>query len=664
MKTLLLLFLTFLCISTYAQKDTVDISSEIKNVTVFLQGAEVNREIKTNLKAGKQVLLQENLPTSMDAQSIDVEAISDCQILGVRHFNSEIADFDDISSIKSINDKIEDLYYERKLLMQKLLVMENEKSMLKSNEKLGSQTQRVSIDELKKGVDFYRDRFMSIEEEILSINKKAEQIKDQQIELSKKKQDIIQKVQTSKGNLLLELDCDKYAERSIRFSYFINNAVWSPSYDFRAQDDVNELAIVYNANISQSSGEDWKNVQINLSSANPVVSATKPELIKWNINSNYGSTTYENYEGGPDGQLIGMIRDYSSYEPIPFANIIVKKNGIQKGGTVSDFDGQYRISPLMPGAYDVEVSYVGYTTKTYQGVVINIAKTTNLNLELRSESKTLEEDVIIYAEPLIDADNTTTGSKLSSKEISRIPTRNISSIASTQAGAASNNTINYGQRKTSNIKNEKGITSGNEVTQVNYSIESKNTILSNGSVKTVKIKEARIPIEYVYQSVPKANTAFFLTCELLDWDKLNFLSGPSSIYLNGTYTGNSFIDANSTKDTLTVSLGEVKNLTISRNFDTKLNDRAYIGNNYKEKIGVILEAKNNGNKKVNVRIQDQIPVSELKSVSVELLEKGGAKYNEKKGFLEWNFPLDIGESKKLNFSYEVKYPSGLNIQTK
>lgn len=137
------------------------------------------------------------------------------------------------------------------------------------------------------------------------------------------------------------------------------------------------------------------------------------------------------------GKLSGTITDMESGETIPFANVIVKKEGVQKGGTVSDFDGKFSISPLVPGKYDVEVSYVGYAPKTIQGVVINFEKTTRLDIKMNSESKVLEEDVIIYAEPLIDPDNTSTGAKLSSKEIEKIPTRNISSIATTQAGVTS-----------------------------------------------------------------------------------------------------------------------------------------------------------------------------------------------------------------------------------
>lgn len=134
------------------------------------------------------------------------------------------------------------------------------------------------------------------------------------------------------------------------------------------------------------------------------------------------------------GKISGKIIDTETKESIPFANVIVSKEGLQKGGTVSDFDGNFTISPLVPGEYDVEVSYVGYAPYKIQGVVVKFETTTRLDINLVSESKVLEQDVIIYAEPLIDPDNTSTGAKLNSKEIEKIPTRSINAIAQTQAG--------------------------------------------------------------------------------------------------------------------------------------------------------------------------------------------------------------------------------------
>ncbi len=61
----------------------------------------------------------------------------------------------------------------------------------------------------------------------------------------------------------------------------------------------------------------------------------------------------------------GKIFDEKN-EPIPFANVIVKSNGILITGAATNFDGLFLI--IIPnnktpksGGYLLEVSYVGYT---------------------------------------------------------------------------------------------------------------------------------------------------------------------------------------------------------------------------------------------------------------------------------------------------------------
>ncbi len=73
------------------------------------------------------------------------------------------------------------------------------------------------------------------------------------------------------------------------------------------------------------------------------------------------------------------------------------------------------------------------------------------------------------------------------------------------------------------------------------------------------------PVNYVYYSIPKLDKDVFLIAELSNWTKLNLLSGKSSIYYKGTFTGQSEINANSTKDTLEISLNrDKKNIVVER----------------------------------------------------------------------------------------------------
>jgi uncharacterized protein (TIGR02231 family) len=63
-------------------------------------------------------------------------------------------------------------------------------------------------------------------------------------------------------------------------------ARWQPLYDLRLLDDGEqpEIELAYMGQIQQSTGEDWPDVNLTLSTARPAVSAQLPELSPWYIN--------------------------------------------------------------------------------------------------------------------------------------------------------------------------------------------------------------------------------------------------------------------------------------------------------------------------------------------------------------------------------------------
>ena len=135
--------------------------------------------------------------------------------------------------------------------------------------------------------------------------------------------------------------------------------------------------------------------------------------------------------------LQGKVTDGASGEPIIFGTVAVYKNGTLITGTETDFDGNYLISPIDPGTYDVEFSYIGYQSERVIGMVVKADQSNKLDKAI-TEGVTLATAVIVdYKAPLIDFDNTTQGKTITSEDIRSLPTKNINAIAATSAGLSS-----------------------------------------------------------------------------------------------------------------------------------------------------------------------------------------------------------------------------------
>lgn len=132
------------------------------------------------------------------------------------------------------------------------------------------------------------------------------------------------------------------------------------------------------------------------------------------------------------GAITGKVLDERK-QPILGAIVEVSQGGLPKGGTATDEDGNYLIKPLNPGRYDVKISYASYKTKLTKEVIVSPDKTTALNADLELNQKELDEvQVVAYKVPLIDPFEEK--KIITSEEIENMPTRNTSSVVSTNPG--------------------------------------------------------------------------------------------------------------------------------------------------------------------------------------------------------------------------------------
>ncbi len=135
------------------------------------------------------------------------------------------------------------------------------------------------------------------------------------------------------------------------------------------------------------------------------------------------------------GTLKGIVKDTGG-TILPYATVILQKNGVPVSGTQTDVAGIYAIKAINPGDYDVMVSYVGYESVKIEAVRIEMEKITFLDFILKNNSTAGTISIKKYKVPLIDPDFKS-GSTKTYEEIIKSPLASVSAIASTTAGTYS-----------------------------------------------------------------------------------------------------------------------------------------------------------------------------------------------------------------------------------
>ena len=187
------------------------------------------------------------------------------------------------------------------------------------------------------------------------------------------------------------------------------------------------------------------------------------------------------------------------------------------------------------------------------------------------------------------------------------------------------------------------------------------TVKSNGHSELIEIQNYDLPVGYQYFSAPKSDKDAFLLANIIEWGDYYLLPGYANVYFEGTYIGESYLNTNTTDDTLAVSMGRDKGIVITREKIKDFCKNARFAGKKKSTRGYEIKVRNNKVKAIEIEIIDQIPLSKIKEIEVEMLDNSSAEYDETTGKLIWKLTIQPGETAEVSFKFQVKYPKDKNL---
>jgi uncharacterized protein (TIGR02231 family) len=282
MKKLLFAF-SLIASSVFAQQEkTVD--SKITDVIVFLNKAQVTRVLKSQLSAGRTNLVVTGLTSMLDPQSIQVSGKGTFVILGTSHQQNYLNELNMPKTLKVLKDSIDLLQKQAILEQSQKEILNKEEQMLLSNQKIGGTNQNLTVAELKAMADFYRSRLTEIVSSRMKEDDKIKKINERIVKLQQQLNSQNELYQRNTSEIVISVSADAPTSADIELNYVVANAGWTPQYDIRALNTKSPIQLNYKANVFQSTGEEWKNVKLKLSTANPNEGGLKPELSAWYLN--------------------------------------------------------------------------------------------------------------------------------------------------------------------------------------------------------------------------------------------------------------------------------------------------------------------------------------------------------------------------------------------
>jgi len=596
-KLILLLACFFLTTIAKATNDSSIVASQLKNVVVYKSGAEMTHTTNAFLKQDNNELLIDNISNQLDINSIQIKTESAVTIMGIEFTNNYLVSPEKSPRIKFLQDSLEQIQKNVDDIDLLLTNTSEQLEVLRANKEIKGEQTGLSVAELMKMMDYYKIKSMELQTSIAKLNDKKKKVNDNATKIQNQINEEEKKNTSTAGRLILQLSTAIAGKYNFTISYIAPNAYWTPFYDVRVDDIKSPMKIVYKAKITQTTGIDWKQVKLSLSTSLPSQWGNAPEFNPW----------------------------FLSY-----------------------------INPITVMDKNLSMNSVGYAL---QGRVAGIQVTNDEGQPGTSSQITLRGAASLnQSEPLYIVN----GAEISYEDFQKISPSSIKSVNVLKDESA---TSIYGSRGNNGVivvtlKDglEDYISVSDNTLDISFDIDIPYDVPTNGKEQTATLQTLTLPAIYNHYAVPKLDKDAYLLAQIPEWSKLNLLPGDANIIVENTYIGKSFIDPSSTSDTLNLTLGRDKRIVVKRQLIADFSSIKFLGSNKLQKFAYEITVKNTKKDSVSLSLKDQFPISTNKDIEVQLLESDNAEVNNETGLLTWKIPLAPGETKKIRFSYSVKYP--------
>lgn len=291
-----LLVSCFISLGIFAQENELEVKTDIQDVKLYLTAGEITRNAQVKLNKGRNRIVFKGISAYADPRSVQfkgdkaytiVSTSTEMDFFTVENLNVRLnALKDSLQFFERANDKINN----------KRQGINAEIEVLKKNNYFGNSTERISIEDLGKTADFYKERLEKANNALSELGYKST---ENQLNINRIRRELAEitfKENERSNQIIILLDAQESTTMNVTLNYMVSECGWAATYDLIAEDIAQPINLIYKAQVYNNTGNDWNNVNITLTTNDPNLDATVPELTVWQVNQSLVRNNME-YKG-------------------------------------------------------------------------------------------------------------------------------------------------------------------------------------------------------------------------------------------------------------------------------------------------------------------------------------------------------------------------------
>ena len=269
--------------------ETIEAQSAITQVTVYPGSSLISRAAALKLSAGVHQVTFGGIIPELDDSSLRVSGFgtAEVKILGAQ-VKREYLEEKPAQKVRELQEEIEKLQDDGRALSDAKNVLENDKQFLDSVRLFAKvqvpkdlATRMPPPQELEETYKFLDAKLKDGYAQAQDLDIKKRQLDKKLEALNNELAQISGGANKLKRYITVDLDVAKAGNLDLAVSYMVGGASWQPLYDARADFDASQITLTSFGVVRQTTGDDWNDVEMSLSTAKPSISGRMPYVSPW-----------------------------------------------------------------------------------------------------------------------------------------------------------------------------------------------------------------------------------------------------------------------------------------------------------------------------------------------------------------------------------------------
>ncbi len=264
-----------------AQKSEIEAVSKLQKVIVFTDRAMIVKEASIQVKKGENIVLISGITSNLIDQSVQISLPGQTE-LSVSEVTVEetFLKKTDQPEIQKLQTELNDVINQINEGTNQVSVINSSNDFLKKMNPF-PQNLKVTTADMEAHARFLEKSLSTNFERITLLETKLKKWNESKAALENELATLKSGKNKSKTIVVHLLSLSEKSSVKLGFTYISTQAGWSPQYEARGDFNESKILINYFASIRQSTGEDWADANIEISTARPFIYGNIPDLSAW-----------------------------------------------------------------------------------------------------------------------------------------------------------------------------------------------------------------------------------------------------------------------------------------------------------------------------------------------------------------------------------------------